>query len=171
MAASAQQVLDEMAEMRRQLNQLAGALQTSQQQTAALEAQMAAGVPMGPQGAPPWQALVDALATRGRDISDSRGFQKLTKFDPQSKDEWKDWAPVLLSYVGTVDVNLKDAMHAQRGEETPQWNAIQEEETVALSAKLHYMLTQLTVGVALDIVVSALSSRNACHATAAETAE
>ena len=64
MAASAQQVLDEMAEMRRQLNILADALQTSQAQTAALEAQMAAGVPLGPQGAPPWQALVDALATR-----------------------------------------------------------------------------------------------------------
>ena len=50
MAASAQQVLDEMAEMRRQLNQLAGALQTSQAHTNA-----------GPQAAPPWQALVDAF--------------------------------------------------------------------------------------------------------------
>ena len=104
----------ELADMKSQLQLVVDALRDSRRRTTDLEAQVQQGVAAGTAvGPPPWQALLDALTSRrNNDVADSRRFQKLTKFDPSSKDEWKDW----LEEVGADSVDFVQCPLGARAE-------------------------------------------------------
>ena len=43
-------------------------------------------------------------------IHESRGFSKIKTFT-SVREEWKDWAPVFMSFIAAVSTLLKDAMN------------------------------------------------------------
>ena len=100
------------------------------------------------------QAIVAAQAAARPGPLDSRAFSKLDKFRSE-RARWHDWAAVLQSYIANANVDMHTEMLQVEGQTTATPNvAVPDRDTVARSTSLHFMLTMLVEGPALDIILN-----------------
>ena len=117
-------------------------------ETAAAAAQAAAtSTPNGPGGPA-------ATSTVSRDILDTRVLGKPDVFQGDQK-SWRDWAIVMRSYSGLVDVTLVQLMKEAEVSTTPVLRAVLEEPAARSSFRLYHILLMLCKGQALDRLITA----------------
>ena len=100
------------------------------------------------------RAVVAAQSASRAEPLVSRAFSKLDKFWSE-RTRWHDWAAVLQSYISNANADMHTEMTAVEGKTavTPTV-AVINPDSVARSRSLHFMLTTLVEGPALDIILS-----------------
>ena len=83
---------------------------------------------------------------------DSRAFSMLDTFLSE-RTRWHDWAAVLKSYISNANADMHTGMTAVEGKTAATPNvAVINPDSAARSKSLHFMLTMLVEGPALDII-------------------
>ena len=142
----AEQVLRQLQE---QIQQLAGELATARQEAAAArataDAATAAAQAAGQTNGQPLRTAISETETR-----------MIGKPDQFDGTKWRDWSTVFKAYTGATSQVLATQMAEAARAPTAMLNAVlPDDETVQLSAKLHYWLIQTCRGQAMDVVVNA----------------
>ena len=161
-------IMEDALQLQRLADRLAGvenALMQERTATLSAEADQSSRAQVTPTSVPPTvdqNALADSVARAvvaapsvSRTVPlDSRAFWKLDKFWSE-RTRWHDWAAVLQSYISNANADMHTERTAveEKTAVTPSV-AVINPDSVAKSRSLHYMLTMLVDGPALDIIVN-----------------
>ena len=159
MEAAMQAMQQQMADMKRELDNTkvqlaaaqASAAQANQQATAAAAAASASASASSRATGAARGAQAPASATP---VIDTRILGKPDAFHGE-KAKWRDWSVILRSYTSVLNSQLGDLMKKAESSDAPVLNAVIDDSHVPSSNQLYFILLMLCRGIALDKVVNA----------------